>query len=314
MNHHWQETPEIKKLVIKLEALKINLDKAKRLPHIELAHRRMSLLKSAVYSARIEGLPDEESSPKKAGQNLLKAYNHIYSKSSAERLSVRLIKYLHQLALDSISRNAGRYRTEPWAIFDHWGNVKYLAPMYFEVPGLIDEYVRKINDLTDHPGIIAGFAQFVFEKIHPFADGNGRVGRLISAFLLERSGFGFRGLIPFERYIELHRSEYYQALENNQDATGFIAFFLRALTSETETTLDHFLGKQDEKPEDLLLPRRKEILSIISDHPHCSFDSLRRRFMAVNEKTLHYDLTRLIKEGFVQKIGSTRGALYKVRL
>lgn len=64
-------------------------------------------------------------------------------------------------------------------------------------------------------------------------------------------------------------------------------------------------------PEDFLLPRRQEILKTIGDHPFCSFDFISRRFLAVNPKTLHYDLKKLQEEGFVIKMGKTRGVVYR---
>ena len=208
-----------------------------------------------------------------------------------------------------LSPGAGSLRVEPWAIFDQAGNAIYLAPLPHDLPPLLDNYLRDIKQLRVHGAVVASLAQFIFEKIHPFADGNGRVGRLISALVLEQRGFGFRGLVPFERYIETHRDGYYRTLEQNTDATEFITFFLEAVSAELDQMLDQFIGGE-EKPEDLLLPRRREMLTILSDHPVCSFDFLRRRFMAVNEKTLHNDLARLMKQGFVKKIGSTRGAVY----
>jgi len=63
--------------------------------------------------------------------------------------------------------------------------------------------------------------------------------------------------------------------------------------------------------EDFLLPRRREILETIKDHPGCSFDFIRRRFSSVNPKTLHYDMGQLLKKGFILKVGGTRGAIYK---
>jgi len=57
--------------------------------------------------------------------------------------------------------------------------------------------------------------------------------------------------------------------------------------------------------------RRQEIVYIISDHPNCSFDFLQRRFPAVNPKTLHYDIKKLIDLSLIIKVGATRGALYK---
>lgn len=62
--------------------------------------------------------------------------------------------------------------------------------------------------------------------------------------------------------------------------------------------------------EGCLLPRRKEILRIIKDHQMVSFDFIKRRFISVPESTLHYDLRQLIKQGFIKKLGSTRGTNY----
>jgi len=309
MKYHWEITGQTTNLLIKIEAQKISLENTKSLPHIELAIRQRSLLRSAVYSARIEGFPDEESSPRKAGQNLLIAYNALHS-GKIQKLSIEEIKELHRIVLKNLSGLAGNYRSEPWAIFDQSGNAVYLAPMHFEVPGLMDNYIDYISGLNEHPAVIAAIAQFIFEKIHPFADGNGRVGRLISAQVLASKGYGFRGLIPFEKYIESHREEYYRALESSLDISDFIKFFLEALTSEIGEIIIS-LSDREEKREDLLLPRRREILSVISDHPLCTFDMIRRRFLAVNEKTLHYDISQLINKQFVQKVGTTRGALYK---
>lgn len=309
MKYHWEITGQTNQLLIKLEAQKISLENTKSLPHIELAIRQRSLLRSAVYSARIEGFPDEESSPRKASQNLLVAYNTIHS-DKFQKLSIDEIKELHRLVMKNLSGLAGNYRSEPWAIFDQSGNAVYLAPMHFDVPGLMDEYIKYIASLQDHPAVIAAVAQFIFEKIHPFADGNGRVGRLISAQVLASKGYGFRGLIPFEKYIESHREEYYRALESSLEISDFISFFLEALTAEIGEIITS-LGSREEKREDLLLPRRQEILNVISDHPLCSFDAIRRRFISVNVKTLHYDISQLTKKGFIQKVGTTRGALYK---
>jgi DeoR/GlpR family transcriptional regulator of sugar metabolism len=65
--------------------------------------------------------------------------------------------------------------------------------------------------------------------------------------------------------------------------------------------------------EEYLLPRRREILEIIKEHPYCSFDFISRRFMTINQKTLHYDLSQLQKKGFIIKAGVTRGVKYKKR-
>ncbi len=314
MNRYsWQRTPRINQLLIELEAIKLVFDKLPVKPHLELNLRRQSLLKSAVFSARVEGFPDTVTLPKKESQNLLSAYLYLYSEKAPRKLSLSSIRRLHRIVLKKNS-TSGNWRNQPWAIFNSVGAVVYLAPPALEVPGLMDEYIEYLNNLSEHPAVLAAVAQFIFEKIHPFADGNGRVGRSISSFLLEKSGYGFRGLAPFEEYIEEHRSSYYSHLEPASDCTGFIEFFLEALVFQLKKDLGKLDQDQEELPEDTLLPRRREILDIIRDHPHCTFDFLRRRFSAVNVKTLHYDLARLREKGFVTKHGETRAVVYTARV
>lgn len=66
------------------------------------------------------------------------------------------------------------------------------------------------------------------------------------------------------------------------------------------------------RPEDTLLPRRREIYLVIKDHQEVSFDFIRRRFMLVPASTLHYDLSQLMKQGLIEKIGVTKGVLYRI--
>jgi len=310
--YQWRITPRANQLLIELEAIKLVFEAAPSRPHLELNLRRQSLLRSAVFSARVEGFPDTLSSPKKESQNLLSAYQHLYSEKAPQKLSLSLIRCLHRIVLRR-NTTAGNWRSQPWAIFNQSGAVVYLAPPAMAVPSLMDEYIEYLGGLSDHLAVIATLAQFIFEKIHPFADGNGRVGRLISSFLLEKSGYGFRGLAPFEEYIEEHRSSYYSHLEPASDCTGFIEFSLEALVFQLKKDVSQLTQREAELPEDSLLPRRREILDIIHDHPHCTFDFLRRRFSAVNVKTLHYDLAQLRKKGFISKHGQTKGVVYTAR-
>ena len=170
--------------------------------------------------------------------------------------------------------------------------------------------VNYINNLTDHVGVRAAVAQFIFEKIHPFADGNGRVGRLISAHILAESGHGFRGLAPFEEYIDSHRLDYYDTLTPDRNVSSFIEFFLEAVVFQSKQILNTMNQPRVELPEDDLSPRQQEILATVRDHPYSSFDFIQRRFMAIKPSTLHYDITQITKLGFIKKNQKTRGVTY----
>lgn len=326
IRYKYQETKEIKKLLLELEALKIVFERIKSLPHIEENLRRESLLKSALFSARVEGNPLDLEKIKFASEeekttdikkievfNLLRAYRLVYGSKAPKKLSLAFIRKLHQITMENITPNAGRFRTEPWAIFNQVGIAIYLAPAPFRLPKLMPDYVQTNLNLKYEIPIKAAILQFLFEKIHPFSDGNGRVGRLISAYIMKNGEYGFRGLVSIEEMIDKNRENYYQVLEPSQDATLFVEFFLRSFIEQAGLVFSRLSEKGEELPEDFLLPRRREILEIIRNYPYCSFDFISRRFLSVNPKTIHYDLLQLQKSGFIQKVGKTRGSRYKIK-
>lgn len=326
MNYRYKVTGKTQQLLLELKALKIVFDKLPVLPHIEERLRRESLLRSSLFSARIEGNPltiqqvallspsEQWASLKKLEVfNLLRTYKYVYFGKIPQKISLKFVSKLHQLVMNKISSDAGKLRREPWAIFNQAGIAVYVAPPPFKLPKLMKGFISTTKSLPEEPPIKAGFAQFVFEKIHPFADGNGRVGRLLSAYILKTGGFDFRGLVSFEEYIDEHREHYYQTLEPSFDASEFIEFFLESLVNQANAFLENLKRQIPELPEDALLPRRREILEIVRDHPFCSFDFISRRFLSVNPKTLHYDLQQLQKGDFIQRVGKTRGSIYKVR-
>jgi len=319
LNFGYRETDTIKKLLFEAEALKILFQNFKTLPHIEEKIRRESLLKSSLYSARIEGNPAEYGNIEDVDKlhkleifNLLSAYKYIYSTRVQKHLTINLIKKIHGTVMKGISGMAGSYRGESWAIFNKEGAVVYLPPAHFKVPKLMNDLVSKYEKSTYHPFVKSAITQFLFEKIHPFADGNGRVGRLVSAYILQNEGYGFRGLVPVEEIIDNKRPDYYQTLEPNNNATLFVEFMLESFIEQAKKTSEKLLNTNEEKPEDFLSPRRREIFEIVKDHPFSSFNFISRRFSKINVKTLHYDLKKLQEKGFIIKIGETRGVTYKI--
>jgi len=326
LKYKFKESKKVKRLLIELEALKMLFAQFKILPQIEENLRRESLLKSALFSARIEGNLLDLEKIKYAGEteksndvkkievfNLLRAYRYISSPKAPQKLNQSFVKKIHQMVMKNISFESGRWRTEPWAIFNQAGVAIYLAPSPFRLAKLMREFVQMSRDIEEEIPIKAAILQFLFEKIHPFADGNGRVGRLISSYLMKEGGYDLRGLVSMEEMIDKNRESYYQSLEPSTEITPFVEFFLESLVAQAKSLLDKLGEKKEELPEDFLLPRRREILEIIKEHPYCSFNFISRRFPSINQKTLHYDLRQLQIKGFIIKTGVTKGVRYKKR-
>lgn len=120
-----------------------------------------------------------------------------------------------------------------------------------------------------------------------------------------------RGLLSFEEYIDNHRSEYYRMLEEpEKDLTEYLEFMLEAIAETAKEAMEIVLTKEEVKAHEFLLPRRSEIYLIIKDHKMVNFDTIQRRFPKVKGRTLRYDIKKLQDQGFVRKLGTTRGAYY----
>lgn len=310
-DYRWNKSERIQRLLIEIDALKLLFDTLPQLPHVEEKLRRLSLLKSSVYSARIEGFADTEINPKLESQNLLDLYERIYSGKCPSKLNLDLIKDFHRQVLKNIA-DGGYLRRESWAIFNQAGIAIANTPAPGELFKLMDEYLNVVNTLVEPIPVVAAIAQFVFEKIHPLPDGNGRVGRLISTLILHNGGYSFKSQIPLEEYIENHRESYYSALVPSKDMTEFIEFFLIALIEQGKKTLQKIqsgLISTTDSRQTLSL-RQEEIYETIKDHPNCTFDSIRRRFLSVSHQTLYRDLAELIKRDLIIRRGATTSAVY----
>lgn len=201
----------------------------------------------------------------------------------------------------SEKEDLGLFRKDVSAIFNSAGIAIYLPPRPSQILPLINKLVAFINGQKESfAPVKACLTHFVFEKIHPFLDGNGRVGRLLLQAVLQKWGYGMKGLIPIEEYLDNHRALYYQALESTEkDVTDYLEFMLEAID---QTAL---------KAKALVLEKRAEILNIIKDHKLVNFDAIRRRFLNVPERTLSYDLKKLQDSGLIRKRGVTNGVYYE---
>lgn len=314
---------KISQLLSSIEASREVINTIAIPPEIETNVRRKSILKSSLFSARIEGntltLDDLQTGSAKDQKkvevfNILKAHNLLLTKKS-KYMSLKDILDYHRVVMNGLSGNRGTFRTEVSAIFNTAGIAIYMPPPPRQITVLVERLVKFINSQEEpFVPIKACLAHFTFEKIHPFLDGNGRVGRLLLQAVLHRGGYGMKGVLSLEEYLDNHRSLYYKSLGNTKkDVTEYLEFMLEAIAETAKNAKKLILEKKGLEREDSLLPRRAEICNIIKDHRLVNFDQIRRRFMAVNERTLRYDLKKLIDGGYIKKRGITKGVYYEAK-
>lgn len=316
-------TDNMLSLITKIEALRLHFSSTNFSPKIIDKIKRVSLLKSSLYSARIEGntleLSDLESkNPEEQTKleifNLIDAAGLIDREKAGEPISKNFLLKLHSVVLKNLSPDAGQIRAEVSAIFNHANVAVYLPPRPSQINPLLDQLLKYINSKKDRfPLITALLSHLIFEKIHPFLDGNGRVGRLLISAVLKSHGWNFAFTVPFEEYLDNHKSEYYFHLDRGlQNTNEYLEFMLEAYLDQLET-LKKQLEEEAAKKQEFLSPRQEEIVNIVKDHQTISFDTIRRRFLKIPGRTLRYDLKKLVDKGLIEKSGETRGRYYRIK-
>ncbi len=150
----------------------------------------------------------------------------------------------HRILMSGLIDEAGLYRHGSVGVMAGQ-QVIHIAPPADRVPTLIADLFGWLTATNAHPLITSSVFHYEFEFIHPFADGNGRMGRLWQNLILARWNPLFAD-IPVESLIFEHQAEYYQAIQESTrqtDSAPFIAFMLRMIldtmtTSTPEATLE----------------------------------------------------------------------------
>lgn len=160
-------------------------------------------------------------------------------------LSLRLIKEIHEKLLKGVRgqhKNPGRFADQQRQVGStgfHPENAEYIPPPPDEMRNALsdfEEYLRK-GDEESEPLIKCGLIHAQFETIHPFMDGNGRMGRMLIVLLLCLEGLLDEPVLYISHYINQHKPTYYERLQNVRDHgdwEGWITFFLKAI----KTTAD----------------------------------------------------------------------------
>ncbi len=316
-------TSKITQLLASIEASREVIDTVAIPPEIEQNIRHAATLKSSLFSARIEGntltldeLPKLPSKDQKRVEvyNILRALNWVLQRSARD-ITLKDILNLHRYSMKGLveENTLGKFRDKHEAVLTGTGFAIYHAPPPSLIPKLVERLLKFINSSKEPlVPIRAALSHFTFEKIHPFTDGSGRVGRLLTQMVLAKGGYGMKGILPLEEKIDKRREIYYRMFEESErDLTDYVEFMLETINDGAREAKDKILQKQKVQPFDYLLPRRAEIYQIIKDQRLINFDTIRRRFMKVNERTLRYDLKKLQEQGLIVKLGSTRGVYYK---
>ncbi len=221
-------------------------------PHLLV---RPYLMREALSSARIEGtqasLADvfvAEASDEPPNADVEEVLNYIdalewgLDRRGTLPLGVRLIREIHRRLLAGVrgrERMPGEFRTTQNWVGEAGSTVetaRYVPPPPAELPALLADWERYAHEPAEVPLLVQNaMLHYQFETLHPFLDGNGRIGRLLSVFLLVERGRLPAPLLYLSAYLERDRTRYYEALQNvreHGDILPWIELFLAAVHTQ----------------------------------------------------------------------------------
>ena len=250
-------------------------------------------------------------------QNAYETYERVFS---MDPYQVEDFLEAHRLLTHGLVKHPGQFRLRDVGVYDTSGRVVHIGARPQFVPSLVEELFSwaKNSDLLDL--VKSCLVHFELEMIHPFEDGNGRMGRLWQSLILSRWNPLFEWL-PIESVIHTHQQGYYDALAiSNQenDATVFVEFMLEVIleTFEEVKVADRI---EEEKSEYVVLPALKpkerevfeQVKAYLEQYGNIG-NQQAQELTGLSAATVRRYLSLFVKVGLLSASGSTKGKLYSL--
>ena len=276
--------------------------------HSSLAIENNSLsieqITAIIDGKRVLGNPNEI----KEVKNSIQAYDLLLSLNPYNEKD--LLKAHELMMQDLVDRN-GKYRTDGVGIFDG-EKVVHLAPPADRVPELMFDLFEWLKTSDVHPLIKSCVFHYEFEFIHPFQDGNGRMGRLWQTVILKDWKEVFAWL-PVETLIKENQKEYYNALgvsDSAADSTKFIEFMLTLILNTIEEIIATE-NKVTQKVTQKVTVNQQKIIDAIKNNPFITQEEL-ASIVGIARKNIISNMKKLQENGLIKRIGADKNGYWQV--
>jgi Fic family protein len=302
---------EITEIITKLEMLSFNID---------LKLRKISKIKTITGTLQIEGntLTEEKVTAILEGKRVLGSLKEITEVKGAIALYENIDKFdyqnlddllkAHKILMQDLLKEAGVFRNSNVGV-GNLNEIVHIAPPPKQIPKLMQNLFDWLK-VDIHPLIKSSVFHYEFEFIHPFVNGNGRIGRFRQTLILYNWKKVFLN-IPIESIVRDTQVEYYKTIEKSSeisDSYPFIEYMLESILTICKETLQN-VPKKDLKNDPK--KRVKKILELIKENKFITIKELADK-LNVSEKTIKRDLDKLKKENILKRIGK-KGGYWKIK-
>lgn len=276
--------------------------------------RKINQIKTITGTLQIEGnrLDEERITALLEGKRVLGTMSELAEANGAIALykQIEIFNYKkekdllksHKILMNELIQNAGSYRKSDVGVGGKSG-VVHIAPPHIKVPELMIELFGWLKSTDEHPLIISSVFHYEFEFIHPFIDGNGRMGRFWQSLILQ-SWNGYFGIIPIESIVRDKQQEYYQALEicgSTGESTAFIEFMLESI-NEAINKVGNEVGNKVGN----LSENQQKIIEQIKLDNKISATKL-SQIVGISKRKIEENLAKLKEMKVIDRVGGTRG-------
>ena len=288
---------------------------------MDLRLRRINRIRTVTGSLAIEGntLTEEQITAILEGKTVLAPPRELQEARNALAVYERLVEWdahdeddmlvAHRQLMRGLLDHPGAYRSGGVGVMAD-GKVLHMAPQANRVPKLMGQLFDWLRDSREHPLIASSVFHYEFEFIHPFADGNGRMGRLWQTLLLScwQPAFAW---IPVESLVHQQQGAYYQALNastQTSDCAPFIRFMLGCIldavsNAGTRTRVETLVQTRVKTP--------KQIQDLLREHPQMTLAEVAETLgRAVS--TIERAAAKLQVDGKLRYHGPKKGGRWEV--
>lgn len=333
-------TNKILKYIGEIEAAKEIIEHAPLLPYWEKKFQDEAMLRTTHHGTHIEGNELSLSQVQKVldGEQIVardrdvqevinyrKVVEYIGNKKDVP-IDEGTVFDLHKLTVANMLDGSvsGHYREKEVVIRNSiTGEVSFRPPHAVEVEWQMKDLIEFITTEKEiHPVLKAGIVHYEFVRVHPFLDGNGRVGRALSMLVLFSDGYDIREFFSLEEHFDRNAEEYYRSLQSvathNGDVTIWLEYFTQCLAIELSKIKEKIErisvdSKMKEKlggTPVMLSDRQLKIIEYIQEIGYLENKVFLSLFPDVSEDTSLREVQDLVRKGIIVKKGKTKGVKY----
>jgi Fic family protein len=334
---HFSITPALATALLRIEAARERIIHLPLSPRVIASLRESARLRTTHYSTMIEGnrltqeqvaevvhleghFPGRERDEEEV-RGYYAALAYVESLVAQRKpITERIVQTIHALVMAS-----GRSRVKPTPYRDGQNVIRdsrtrrivYLPPEARDVPTLMKSLVAWIAATSDLPApLVAGIVHYQIATIHPYYDGNGRISRLATTFVLHQRGYDLKGLYSLEEYYARDLSRYYEALtvgpshnyyegRAEADITAWLAYFSEGMAEACERIFEQMNRTENRaavQQEHLLYelnPQQRATLALFADVQHVITASQIAKLFHFAPRTAAALCQRWIANGFL---------------